>query len=396
MGERIAVVSAIILCAAVAACTQPVRPAENPAPTPRDRVSTRDPDVAGTGPFDGLRWSGRPVPVGRLLHDDGTRLWSLGLDGSREPVWRHPPAAVTTVAASAGGRRIALGVTAEDRRHLSPRDPSAFLYVLEPDGSIGRIDTLDGFRVVTSPVFLRAPTEPAGPQRLYWIRFSDGIDDAGRLATQVMVDDGGPRRVVVPLRYAEGVIDLHAYPGGSAFTLTLFRQNDIPTRFAILRNDDGSGATDAALTLWGANEARADTDSGVGVAWTTERDYVVPVVHEFHPDGYTLRRFRLGCEPEGSEVVYAGREIDRGYEDLPWHLLPAGRSRVLVLTDRDARGIVAGTVGRIAWHAVDLDSGRLRPTQVPWPRDGGGWAWVSPPPREQVRDGCGDTRWVYP
>ncbi len=310
-------------------------------------------------------------------------------------MWRHPCAHVASLAASPGGRRIALGVTAPDRRRADGTDPSGFLYVLEPDGSVRRIDVADDARTIESPVFLRAPTDPAGPVRPYWIRFSDEIADTGRLETQVMVDDGGPRPVSIPLRFGEGVIDLHGYPGTARFTLTVFRQNDVPTRFEVLRNDDVSGATDAALTRWGAIERRADTDSGVGVAWVSPTDYVVPVVHEFFPHRYELRRFRLGCEHLGSAIAYRGTAIDRGYEEVPWRILPAGNDRILVLTSEDTRAVLASPGRAVAWHAVDLSTGRLSRTAIPWRPGEGGWTWVAPAGASDADGRCGALRWAW-
>ncbi|MEX0989424.1 MAG: hypothetical protein WD206_03890 [Actinomycetota bacterium] len=359
-------------------------------------AGTPAPSPVPSGPFGTARWSGEPVPTGALLHDDGRTLWSIALDGDRSAVWRHPEAFVHRVAASEDGRRVALAVTRGDDRSLGPEDPSAFLYVLEPDGSVRTVDVVDDYRVIEAPTFLRPPTTPRGPERVYWIRFADGIDDRGRLETDVMVDDGGPRRVALPLRFAEGVIDVYGYPGASRFSVTLFRQNDVPTRFEILRNDDEGRSTDAALTLWGNNEPRAQTDSGVGVAWISPTDYVIPVVHEFFARGYTLRRFRVGCEAMGSEVVYRGTGIDRGYEEVPWQLLPAGARRVLVLRSADVRRIADGRAAFARWHTIDLRSGRLIETSITWRPGEGGWTWVAPASRANDEGRCEGIDWRFP
>ena len=123
----------------------------------------------------------------------------------------------------------------------------------------------------------------------------------------------GPTKIDIPLRYAEAPIDVYGYPGAGTFTLTLFRKNDVPTRYEILHNQDWTHSTDSSLHHWALNEPRTQTDSPVGVAWVSPQEYVVPVVMEFYPERYSLRLFRTGCEIYGSKVVYAGDEIDIGY-----------------------------------------------------------------------------------
>jgi hypothetical protein len=346
------------------------------------------------GPFDGLRWSGRSVPVDALLHDDGRRLWSTTLDGRRALVWRHPPATVAALAAAPDGERVAISVALEPR---TASQTAFLLYLLDEDGSVRLIDRTTSFRSIDSPVFLRPPTaSDAAPARLYWLRTGEEIDGLGRLDTHVMVLDGGPRTVRVPLRFAEAVFDIEGYAGASTFTLTLFRQNDVPTRAEVLRNDDDRArTTNAGLTLWGNNEPRAQTDVLNGVAWVSPTDYVVPVAQRFHPKGYTLRLYRVGCEQLGSMIVYRGRGIDWGYADLPWRLQPAGRDRILVLPVGEARTADPVNPVGVAWRAIDLATGRIQPTGVEWAP--GPWTWVQrDAARRSSRPGCSGVPWTWP
>ena len=41
-----------------------------------------------------MSWPAGSVPVGVLLHDDGTKLWVVPLDGRPRLLWTHPEAHV--------------------------------------------------------------------------------------------------------------------------------------------------------------------------------------------------------------------------------------------------------------------------------------------------------------
>ena len=156
--------------------------------------------------------------MGALLHDDGSRLWSVELNGRRSLVWGHPPAFVSQLAASPDGERVAMSIG------LEPRDasqPSFLLYILEGDGSVQLADATRDFRSIDSPVFLRPPSSRgAARERLYWIRTGESVDPFGRLDSQVMVlTDEGAREVRVPLRFTEAVFDIHGFPGAATATL---------------------------------------------------------------------------------------------------------------------------------------------------------------------------------
>jgi hypothetical protein len=393
---------ALLLTAAVAgACTSGAGRSDGRRAGPPGSTATPGAGPAagdgGPGPLDGLTWSGRRVPDGALLHDDGSRLWSVALDGRRRLVWNHPSVTVSQLAASPNGERVAMSVGLEPRR---ASQPSFRLYVLEADGSVRLADTTHAFRSIDSPVFLRPPSgREASRVRLYWIRTGESVDAFGRLDSEVMVLTGdGPREVRVPLRFTEAVFGIHGFSGAATATLTLFRQNDVPTRAEILRNDDHrSGVTPRSLTLWGNNEFRANTDVLNGVAWISPTEYVIPVAQRFHRARYELRLFRVGCESLGSHVAYGGTEIDWGYSELPWRILPAGSNRVLVLGADDVRGTDPDAPRALRWLEVDLAEGRISPTRIAWDR--GAWTWVAPPPRLEDRnegDACGDLSWSWP
>jgi hypothetical protein len=367
----------------------PARGTGSPSPS-----ATASQPVSPTGPLAGETWPAGTIRPNALLHDDGRRLWQITLAGDRRLIWNHPKARVARIAVSAGGRELALTVALPSNRG---RQPSFVLYLLEADGAVETVDVVRSFRIIDSPIFLTPPTERRSGARLYWLRVGEEVDELGRLDTQVMVlTDDGPREVEVPLRYAEAPFDVHGYPGAHVFTLALFRQNDVPTRLEILRNDDFSRSTDASLTLWGDNEFRANTDIFVGVAWPTPIDYVVPVANEVTPERYELRLFRSGCEYLGYRVVYAGQDIDWGYSDLPWQILPGGADQVLVLGAKDVSAILDHDADSTPWLAVDLATGRLSRTGAVWEQ--GPWAWVSAEPRHypSPRDSsCARGDWIW-
>ncbi len=350
----------------------------------------------------GLRWPAGSVPVGVLLRDDGTRLWSVPLRGQPEIVWRHPPAAVYEIAAGPGGDALAYSVRLPFR---SADDPSYVLYLLAPDGSVRTVDVVTHYASIETPTFLRAPTDPEAQARLYWIRGSQDVDRAtGRLESRVMVlAEDGPRPVTVPLRYEEAPFEIHGYAGAATFALSVFRTNDVPTRLQVLHNRDVFGnAEDASLTLWADNEPSADTDVYTGVAWISPIEYVVPVAKEEFPDSYSLRLFVFSCEWAGSKEVYAGQGIDWGFAGNPWPLLPAAPNRVLVLGARDVQRIREREATQIPWRTVDLRTGEIRPTDAMWSRGPGWWTYVQPDlgPGVPIEDSqfpdCSRWDWTYP
>jgi hypothetical protein len=356
-----------------------------------------------TGPLAGLTWPAASVPVGLLLHDDGRRLWAVPLNGRPKLLWEHPRAHVYEIAAGPDGDQLAYSVMLPGR---TADAPSFVLYLLDSDGSVRTVDVVRNYLSIETPVFLRAPTDLDGPVRLYWIRGGQEVSTAtGRPQGQVMVlGPQGPLRVTVPVRYEEAPFEIHGYPGGSwTFSLTLSRNNDVPTRLEILMNDDVSGsAGNASLTLWGDMERPVNTDIFTGVAWITPTEYVIPVAQRAYPDDYSLRLFRVGCEYLGSHVVYRGTGIDWGYAEYPWPILPGGEDRVLVIGASEARRVVAGKAKTAPWLAVDVITGKIVRTQAMWSPPGklsGWWTFVQPAekvPSPTKAPDCSDVTWTYP
>ncbi|MEW6058927.1 MAG: hypothetical protein AB1551_02095, partial [Actinomycetota bacterium] len=209
--------------------------------------------------------------------------------------------------------------------------------------------------------------------------------------------------VTVPLRYAEAPFGIYGYPGSWMFSLTLFRTSNAPTRLEILLNVDfGKAAQDASLTLWGVVERPVSTDIFTGVAWVTPYEYVIPVAQDFYPDDYSLRLFRFNCEYFGSHAFYQGTDIDWGYSENPWPILPGGKDTVLVLGASDVKAVAAGKARTAPWLAVNVYTGKIVRTDAMWSPPGrllGWWTFVQPPrklPTPSEAPDCSDLTWTYP
>jgi hypothetical protein len=343
------------------------------------------------------------VPENVLLHDDGRRLFAVPLHGRPQLLWKHPAAGVYEIAAGPGGRELAYSV-ALPARHM--HEPSFVLYLLRRDGTIQTVDVVRHFHSISTPIFLQPPTDLDGPVRLYWVRINEQVSvRTGRMESQVMVlGDEGPMRVEVTLRHEEAPVTIHGYPGSWLFQLGLFRTEDIPTRLEHLLVVDWAHGPDyeAGLTWWGDLERPINTDVFTGVAWITPLEYVVPVAQVFYPHKYSLRLFRFNCEEYGSHVIYRGPDIDWGYAEAPWPLLPGGRDRVLVLLAKDVRRVMAGRARTAPWYAVDVYTGTFTRTDARWGPPGklfGWWTFVQPPshlepPLPHVD--CSDLTWTWP
>jgi hypothetical protein len=357
---------------------------------------TEQPVGEAVGPLANLQWTGGEVPVGALLHDDGTTLWSVSIDGDWTALWRHPLVNPLFVAAGPDGRGIALSVLVSTE---AADEISAVLYFLEVDGEVRTVDAVDDYGSIESPIFLRPPTDPTSEPLLYWIRFwGDVSPETGRLHTEVMVEtQDGPAEVLVPLRYHEAVFALAAYPGAATFSLTLIRQNNVPTRLEVLQNEDyWRSAQDSSLLLWTDIETRANTDAFTGVAWLTPQRYVIPVGRDPLEEGYSLRLFESGCEYLGSHISYEGNAPGVGYSEFPWPLLAAGPDRVLLISAADERRLGDGA-SRVPWTALDTVTGELTAVGAEW--EPGAWSWVEPlddtNPSEEPPD-CSMWDWTYP
>lgn len=363
------------------------------ATTTTSTTSTTVPVPLQAGPLAGLSWPGGRVPAGALLHDDGTTLWSITLDGERTPIWNHPKVEPLALAAGPDGQRVAMTVLLPAQ---AMDEWSSVLYVLEEDGTVRTIDAVQGFFTVESPMFIRPPTEPDGPVRLYWLRFGEKVSTlTGRMDTHVMVEtEAGPAEVGVSLRDHEEVFAFNSYPGAVVFTATLSRQGDTPTRLEILRNADyWLTALDASLLFWSDLRFRANTDIFDGVAWLTPNLYVVPVAQEFFMNDYSLRLSTTDCEFYGSHLVYQGTDIGRGYAEYPWPLLPGGTDQVLVVSAKDEEALLDGRATDVPWTAVDIHTGALTPIGAHY--EPGTWTWVAPSddtlPAEHPA--CSDWEW---
>jgi hypothetical protein len=326
-------------------------------------------------PFAGLTWSGDPAPVNAFLHDDGTTLWSVALDGSRTVVWEHPPVDPLPLGLQAApdGTSIAMAISLHA---ATEADVSSILYLLKADGSIDIVDVARGFVTHGSPIFIRPPTDPEMEPQLYWIRFLGEIDDNGRLKTHVMtLTPDGPAEVATALRYHEAVFALDSYPGAATFIITLFRHGDVPTRLELLQNIDFYGAGVSSRLSWSDNEPRINTDVFTGVAWANPNRYIVSAFDESVDDTVRLIRFEMGCEWYGGEVVYESSEIGRGLAEAVWELIAPDERRVLALTRDDELAIANGAASTAPWVAIDLETGVITPTGAEW--EPGPWAWVN-------------------
>ena len=95
-------------------------------------------------------------------------------------------------------------------------------------------------------------------------------------------------------------------------SLELYRQNNIPTRFEVLLNDDVSGTMrDATLTFWGDLERPIQTDMP-GMVWVSPFENVVRVAQELYPKQDSLRLVRFGCEQYGSHEIGIDLAVDAG------------------------------------------------------------------------------------
>jgi hypothetical protein len=278
----------------------------------------------------------------------------------------------------------------------NPDDASSVLYHLREDGSVETVDVVRNHMLLEYPVFMRSPLHPKGAIRLYWLRTGQDIDwETGRLESEVMVRDGDVKSVSVPLRYGEGVFAIHAFPGNATFTATLFRRNNVPTRFEVLGNVDHKYDI-GSPTRWTSFEHRAQTDSPIGVAWLSPEEYVVPVAHEERPRDLRLNLYRTQCERFGSRPLDSS-VIDMGFSEAPWQMMAVGSRRLLVIQAQDAARLSGSPAEAVPWSVLDVRTGKTNRTLVRW-RSESAWAWVSPPRATKLhaRAKCDDQHWEWP
>ena len=375
-------VSCLFLVLALTGCGSSARtdaggrghPDRAPAGSPGSPGSPASRLPSDQGPFAGSSWRPQTIPVGSLLHDDGSRLWAYAPSGRRSLVWSHPRAPVYELAADAGGKTIAMVVG-------SSEIDGAYLYLLEPDGSVVPVRRVGGGWDIWAPIFAKAPTRPRGPTRIYWTEHSAGEFDPATDTPimRTMTFDGrrvGP--VGVPLLWGQAPWRLDGYPGNSTMSLTLFRRANVPTFHEVLRNDDlTSGGDDSSPTELGYWQEITNTGSETGVAWLLPDRYVVQVGKSAPGDGEIRRSslvlYRVGCEFRGGETLWSGSAVDPGtFHAYP--ILAPDRGHVLVLRK------VAGSAGKrrpTGWMSLDVRTGDLSPSPIRW--SPGPWSAVRAP-----------------
>ena len=347
-----------------------------------------------SGPLAGERWPAGSVHAGDLLHDDGRRLWRVPLHGQPKLVWTHRKARVYEIAAAPGGRSLAYSVTADPPPAAGA--PSAFLYVMRPDGSVQTVDTVHNYGSIESPVFLRTPSQEHGPVRLYWLRSHDSLArGTEHLQKTVVVLDGGLRRTVaVALRNNEALDGIWGYAGSPMLAVTTIRHDNLPTRLEALRLEHSPWPTE-----WAELGSAANTDDFSGIAWLSPREYVVPVNQLAH-EQTSLRLFRVGCEYSGSHVVYEGTAVDPGQWTVVWPLLAIDPTHLLVLGAGAIARVAAGASRTTPWLLLDVRTGRLERTDAHW-SESGWWTVVQRPPnaglpRSRADADCGKYEWTFP
>jgi hypothetical protein len=330
---------------------------------------------------------------GMLLYDDGTHLWSMGLDGSRRLIWRHPAIGLVDMAVAPGGRELAFAVGMQ-----VGNGPGGGLWDLAPDGSVRLVDTVANFGFMLTPTFMRVPEHPEAPYRLYWIRGSDTIDSqTGRFKNVVMsLGPTGRLAVDVPLRYSESPIALSAYPGSPVSSLVLFRRSNVPTRYVDLRSNDYFDAFGSATRL-GEWEEVANSDVNNAVTWLTPRWYVAAVGQQDGLPSFQTKRFEVGCESFGSHRITSGTRIAESADEALWVPVALDNRRMLVLLTRHLRTGPPGVNPHGRWFVLDAFSGQLTRTALIWNGIG---VWQSVRPKSTVDldadPRCDRTAWTYP
>ncbi len=385
------VASLVVSCTAAATDNSVVSPSRAPSPSAA-KVAGLPPPV---GPLAGLRWPAGALRPGMLLHDDGTRLWPMSLAGSRHLLWTHPAAYVEAIAVAPNGDSMAYAVITG-----SAGSGGGILYELLPDGSILTVDRTKPYDFISNPVFVRAPTDPEGPIRLYWMRLSEDFDQSvAQIPNQMMtLGASGPVPVEVPLRWGTSLYRLNAYPGAATSTLTLFRRENMPTRYEVLRDSDNAGGAASSPTVWGYWDSATDTDVDSGVAWMSPTEYVVGVGHGLSLPTYSLKLFRYHCEWAGSHLIYKGPRLDAVWDEAVWTMLPLGTKHVLVISRKASRDIAFNGATATTWLTVNIGTGKIRDTGIRYVPDRGVWVTVQPsmPTRLDADPKCWDTKWTWP
>lgn len=345
------------------------------------------------GALAGRSWPAGSLRPGMLLYDNGRRLWSMQLDGSRTLLWKHPAIGLTDIAVAPDGRELAFAVT------MQVGNSSGWgLWDLRPDGSIRLVDSVANDDFIVTPTFMRVPEHPDAPYRLYWLRGSQTIDPRnGRFENTVMSLEPSGRLVVdVPLRYSESPIALSAYPGSPVSSLVLVRRTNIPTRYVDLRSSDYFDGFGSATRL-GEWQEVANSDVNNAVTWLTPRWYVAAVGHQDTLPSFQMKRFAVQCEYFGSHRITTGTRIAGSTDEALWQPVALDNRRMLVLLTRHLRIGPPGVNPHGPWFVLDAFSGRVTRTALFWNGIG---VWQSVRPSSSVNldadPHCGRTAWTYP
>src|SRR5438105_2262997 len=209
--------TALVLLVAItaAACShkKPTAGSAKPGTVTQTPIDDTTKDRDFRGPWTGQHWPPQVLPAGVMLHDSGDLLETIRPDGTRTEVWKHPHVDVTELAVSGDRRQIAAIIALPDSGKTGIVDA---LYVLDAQGEVNQVDIGKLPQNLTSPIFLRRPSDQAqGPERLYWIRQGNPYDPEMRKAqatVSVRDTDGSVTAVTVPLRDREFPGSLAAWP----------------------------------------------------------------------------------------------------------------------------------------------------------------------------------------
>lgn len=350
--------------------------------------------AGAAGPFAGLRWPAGTVRAGMLLYDDGTHLWNVSLDGTRQLLWTHPTASILEMAAGPDGHQLAMVVSpfGANKLHL------VYLYELTPDGEIRAVTSVRGnVSYIYDPVFVSAPTQPQGPLRLYWVeRRQDAPDSAtGRLMS---LGSSGPTAVEVSLLSSYAVENLFAYPGAPTSSLLVTRPTRVRHSEVFRNNDLQANDGTSSPTVWASWVKSANTGLSyfnLGVAWLTPTDYVVPILpgpgQIVQHSRLEFDAFRVGYEPTPSHVVVTDSAIST-FGDGWAPMIALDRTHVLVISSKSALKGINSVESRnpsvpsrwidLPWLEVDVCTGETTATHAMWHMDA---AWTAVMPAKPYR-----------
>ena len=339
--------------------------------------------TGAAGPFAGLQWPAGTVRAGMLLYDDGTHLWDVSLDGTRELLWAHPTVSVHGVTAGPGGHQLAMVVSPIGANTL------VYLYELTPDGQVRAVTSVRGdASYIYDPVFVNAPAEPRGPLRLYWVE-RRGDPPNGATSRLMTLGADGPVPVEVPLLSSYTLESLFAYPGAPTSSLLVTHPTGAGHSEVFRNNDLQASDVTSSPTLW-ASWVKSGTTRmsyfNLGVAWLTPTDYVVPILpgpsQSVRGSRLALDGFRVGGEPTPSRTVVTDSAIST-YGDGWAPMIALDSRHILVISSRSAlKGIKAASrlhsrSAGVPWLEVDVCTGKTTATGAMWHMDAA-WTAVMP------------------